>query len=467
LWQKFFAVCLSWLAVLETSAQDYSHLIVAGFHFTGMEKTRAWYVERELRYEPGDTLLLDGLGDAVSNLETDLRRTHLFTRMEVRPLIDYDTTATVRFFIDVDENWYFYPGLIAELADRNFNVWWKEQRRSLDRINLGFSLNHINLTGIQDEMKLNYHFGYTNRFAMRYQRPAFSKNADFGLGGAYYFTEYKETAVTTSGNKLVFVKDQSKVLYTKREFSALAYYKYNKFWNFQLSLHHFNNTFSSEMAATYPDFFLNGETRQKYVQWLITANYASIDHSIRPSRGWIFTTQLRQTGIPGFDHFSNLSVLQTAKTAFMLTRSLRIESAAGLRKALSQGKVPYNLYKGLGYTDTNISGYEYYVIDGLDYGYLNNQFRLQIGSGRWTLFRIIKGEPVLRIKLDIDLSAQFNVAYVNDPYYQENNPLVNTVLYSTGFGINFTVNDLAEFNAMYSINHLAEKGIYFHTRRAF
>jgi outer membrane protein assembly factor BamA len=467
LWQKAFAVCLSWLAVYVAKTQDYNHLVLSGYHFIGMEKTRAWYVERELRYAPGDTLMLDGLKEAVINLETDLRRTHLFTRFEVKPLIDYDSVATVRFFIDVDENWYFYPSLIAELADRNFNVWWKEHRRSLERINLGFSLNHINLTGIQDDLRLNYHFGYTNRFALRYQRPAVSRNTAFGIGGAYYYTEYKETAVTTSGNKLVFVKDQSNILYIKREVSAMAFYKFDKFWNFKLSLHHFNNTFSSEMAAAYPDFFLRGDSRQKYVQGLLTANYASIDHSIRPSRGWIFTTQLRQTGIPGSDKFCDFSILQTAKTAFMLTSQLRMEMAAAVRKSLTQEKVPYNLYKGIGYTDTNISGYEYYVIDGLDYGYLNNQLRIQIGSGRWTLFRIIKGEPVLRIKLDIDLSLQFNVAYVNDPFYKENNPLVNTFLYSTGFGINFTVNDLVEFNALYSINHLAEKGIYFHTRRAF
>lgn len=82
-------------------------------------------------------------------------------------------------------------------------------------------------------------------------------------------------------------------------------------------------------------------------------------------------------------------------------------------------------------------------------------------------FKIIKSESKLRIKLDIDLSGQLNGAYVNDPFYSKNNVLVNKFLYSSGAGLNFTLNDVIQFNVIYSINHLKETGFYFHTRKAF
>lgn len=448
-------------------AQSDSLLTIQGFEFVDLEKTKKWYLLREIRYEPGDTFRLNDLHKIISQIESDLRKTNLFTKINISPLLDFTDKNFVKFIIEVHENWFIYPSLIAELADRNFNVWWNEHNRSLKRINLGLALQHINFTGVNDDLQVKYHFGYTNRFVLRYLRPAISRESKYGFGIAYYYTEFKETPVLTSHNKQIFIKDGSTPLFIKREIAASVLLKYNKFWNFEFSSGHHHNTFLKKYSSDYPDFFLESADRQIYTQFTLTAQFANLDHSLRPTRGFLMTTSLKQTGIPEFDNYNFTSLRQSIKTAKKISNKVYIESAVSGQWSMDRAKRPYNLYKGLGYSDTNISGYELYVIDGLDYFYLNNQFRVHLFAAQWNFFRILKNEPVLRIKTDIDISFQGNMAYVNDPFFSEQNELVNTMLYSTGIGLNFTVNDLVEFNVYYSINHLNEKGLYFHTRRAF
>lgn len=448
-------------------AQTDSLLTISGFQFADLVKTKEWYLLREIRYEPGDTFRFRDLQKVTTLIESDLRKTNLFTHIKIQPIIDYGDKNFVNFMIEVHENWFIYPSLIAELADRNFNVWWNEYNGSLKRINLGLALQHINLTGINDDLQVKYHFGYTNRFVLKYLRPALSRHSKFGLGLAYYYTEFKETPVITQKNKQIFVKDGSNPLFIKREITANAIFKFNKFWNFELASGHHNNSFQNIFSKTYPDFFLNASEQQVYTQFTLIAQFANLDHRLRPSRGFLSTSSLRQTGIPSLQTYNFTSLSQDIKAARKIGKLFYVETAFSGKIGINRSQRPYNLYKGLGYSDTNISGYELYVIDGLDYFYLNNQIRVHLTRLQWNFFRILKSEPIFRIKTDIDISLQGNMAYVNDPFFNDQNDLVNTMLYSTGIGLNFTVNDLVEFNVYYSINHLSEKGLYFHTRRAF
>jgi len=457
----------SWFVMPLMGRTDPEKLIIKGYAFSKLIKTKEWYATREIRYLPGDSIFWKDLPIVVEEIKADLKRTHLFTRIEIKPLIDFGSENTVLFQIDVHENWFIFPGIIAELADRNFNVWWYDHNASLDRINLGVTLEHINLTGVQDNLDVKYQFGFTNRIGFKYHRPAWSEKTAFGFGAGFNYTEFKETAVTTVGNKQVFVKDGNTPIYIKREYSASIYYKYNKLVNFQIHVVHNHHHLHHEQAMQYPEFFLEGASRQIFTQFNFNGQYSTIDHPLRPTRGMLYSASLQQIGIPELQEHTNTFLTQTVKTANKFGKRVHLEHALSAKLGLTRHQVPYNLYKGLGYSASNMSGYELYVIDGLDYAYINNQLRFHMATVRWDFFKIFKNEPMLRLKTDIDLSAQANLAYVNDPFFGAQNKLVNTLLYSTGIGINFTVNELVEFNAFFSINHLKDTGLYFHTRRSF
>ena len=435
--------------------------------FSGLVKTKEWYLLRELRYKEGDKISFSDLEGIILLMNSDLRKTNLLTKIEITPLLDYNDKNEIHFQIYLQENWYVFPSLIAEIADRNFNVWWNEYNHALSRINLGLAIQHINLTGCNDEVALSYHFGYTKRAVAKYYRPAFNSKSRFGIGGALYYTEYKETPVTTVGNKQVFFKEGDKLLYTRREISLGFKYKRSNLWTFDIQFNHHRNSLDGELAEKFPDFFLNAETRQIYTQLSFSAQYFDLDHILKPTRGILAKWTITQTGIPVAEKYAYNSLFQTIKACHTMGRHLFLETALSAKWGIDRKKRPYNLYKGLGYSDTNISGYEYYVIDGLDYFYLNNQIRYKFFTINRTLFKLLPGEPVLRIKTDIDIAVQFSQAYVHDPFYQQGNEFVNRLLYSTGLGLNFTVNDLVEFNVFYSMNHTGERGLYFHTRKSF
>ena len=69
---------------------------------------------------------------------------------------------------EIKEALFLYPIPIAELADRNFNVWVKEQKASFSRLNLGTYTYWLNATGRAELMKFTVLFGYTNKFEFNY-----------------------------------------------------------------------------------------------------------------------------------------------------------------------------------------------------------------------------------------------------------------------------------------------------------
>src|SRR5690606_4078534 len=106
--------------------------------------------------------------------------------------------------ISVIENWFIYPYLIFELADRNFNVWRKEFNYSLRRVNYGIAGNHINLSGNKDKLKLKIQGGYIRKLEIFYEYPYLWKN--WGLTGNVLYAENREIPYISKENKPVFFK---------------------------------------------------------------------------------------------------------------------------------------------------------------------------------------------------------------------------------------------------------------------
>jgi outer membrane protein assembly factor BamA len=455
------------LAHIKGATQTLDTLYVSGIEISGLEKTKEWFVRREIRFSEGDVILRNDLDHIILLIKTDLRKTNLFLKIDVEIVISYEEKAEIRFRILLEENWFIYPALIFELADRNFNVWWDDHNHSLKRINVGFGLDHVNLTGSNDKLRLKYQFGYSTRAALNYIRPAIGPNSKFGLSGTFNYSEFKEYTLTTEKDKQIFVKDENNPVYTSTEFGIACHFRKTKLWNLDFGLNVFFNRLQPELALNYPDFFLKSDSIQNYGMITFRAKYLDIDHQLNPTRGlsieWIVSHIADDIGLS----HNYLSVSQNLRTSWKLFNKCYLSNGIYGRFSVDRAKRPYNIYKTISYTDTNISGYEYYIINGLDHLFINNEIRYSLLRFHWKLFKIFKNEPVFRISSEVGLSYQLSAGYVNDPYYFKHNDLVNTLLYSTGIGLNFTVNDQFEFNVMYSVNHRKETGLYFHTRKAF
>lgn len=400
-------------------------------------------------------------------MKSDLRKTNLFLKVDIEPLFFYEEKAEIKFIVRLEENWFLYPSIVFELADRNFNVWWNEFDHSLKRINIGLGLDHFNFTGAKDRIRFKYHFGYSTKAELNYTRPAIHSGTRLGLQASVSYAEFREYPVFTEYDKPVFIKLENKNIFTGFEFGAGLIYKKNKFWTYQISFAQHFNRFDATTAKAYPDFFLKQDSLQHYGVLIALASYVDLDHPLKPTRGFTINWMVTKTGLGSWDDYDYLSIIQNFKMANRLFNRCYLVNGLFGKYSIDRKKRPYNLYKSATYNDTNISGYELNVTNGLDYLFINNEIRYSLTSFHWKLFKIFKNEPIFRLNAEFDLAFQLNGIYVNDPFYSKNNDLVNTFLYSTGLGLIFTLNQIFEFNVYCSVNHLKQTGFYFHTRKSF
>ena len=99
-------------------------------------------------------------------------KTTLFVDVQIIPIA---TDSTVSIQINLKERWYLFPLPYFRLIDRNFNQWWVQQQRSLDRVNYGIKFIQNNTTGHNDNLDIWLISGYTQQVTLRYDVPLFGK----------------------------------------------------------------------------------------------------------------------------------------------------------------------------------------------------------------------------------------------------------------------------------------------------
>ena len=199
------------LLVVNVSAQSVDYFIVSDIVIKENKRTKPAVLFNELDFQKGDTIYISEFALRKKENEKRLLGTALFTAAELN-IKNWDTDeGTADIIITVRENWYIYPGIIFELADRNFNVWWTEQNRDFDRVNYGISVDHINVTGRKDKLKLKIQHGYTRKYELKYNFPYISRT--WGAFGEIFFANQKEIGYTTINNKTLFEKlDDERIL---------------------------------------------------------------------------------------------------------------------------------------------------------------------------------------------------------------------------------------------------------------
>lgn len=152
---------------------------------------------------------------------------------------------------------------------------------------------------------------------------------------------------------------------------------------------------------------------------------------------------------------------------FNLNKKWSTEMIFKTRIALIREEQPYNNYWSLGYLDDVLSGYEFYVIDGLDYFYTKTALRFQLFSNRvdWGKYMPISTFREMPVRVYLVLNNDFG--YVNSTQFNEFNPLVNQFLWGGGLGLNFVLFYDKVIRIEYSLNHLWEKGLYLHYNLSF
>lgn len=446
--------------LVNASAQSVDYFLVSDIIIKENKRTKPTVIFNELDFSIGDTIYISDFAQRKRENEKRLLGTALFTAAALNVKNWNTEKGTADITITVRENWYIYPSLIFELADRNFNVWWTDQNKDFNRVNYGLSVDHINVTGRKDKLKLKIQHGYTRKYEVKYNYPYISKT--WGAFGEIFYANQKEIGYTTINNKTIFEKlDDERILLRRFRTGLGANYRPDvfHFHDFKLEYHH--NSIDEIVAEKIaPDYFLNGDTDLKYFAFKYDFTYDQRIFNLYPEGGFMFFGNITKEGFGIFKDFNNLSVSAGIEKYFSFGDRYILGGRVKAKTNLIRNTVAFANNTGLGYQEDLVRGYELYVVDGTDWALAKTsmRYRLYQSNFNWGDYMLI---PQFRqMNLRLFLRANLDIGYVNEPTYKITNTLNNRLLVGYGPAVDVLLYHTFIMSFEYSFNHLGEGGLF-------
>jgi outer membrane protein assembly factor BamA len=432
----------------------------------GNKVTQTSTVYREMHLQVGDSILQSELMAILKKNEVLLLNTALFNSIQIK-VKDWQPNNHLILEVAAKEAWYIYPVPIIEISDRNFNVWWVEHNRTLRRLNYGLDTYHNNLTGRRDRLKFLFQFGYVPKYDFNYNLPYLNKAKTLGMSAGFYYAKNKEINFATSENKLQFITDEKR--YALRRFRAGVGFTYRKkiYTSQSFVAEYHDISVTDTIGKLNPDYFLEGKTRQRFFRFLYQFTHDNRNVRNFATDGWVFNTTVQKDGFSSKNDVNSLYTSASFSQYFTLQEKWLFAYTMKARTALFRQKQPYNLNRALGYGLDFVRGYQYYVVDGLDFGLLRTDLRYQLWSGKLDFGKYMdrKNAPAIPLRYFLRLSA--DTGYANEPFYKKQNPLSNQLLYGGGIGVDVVALRDKVLQVEYDINHLGQKGVFFQFQIGF
>ena len=462
---RLFFIILFAIAFHTVQAQ-YDYVVVNELIINGNTRTKPQVILRELDIYPGDTLNLSDLPQKILLNERRLLSIKLFTDVAIN-LNNWDReTNTIDVHIDLIEGWYFIPSVIFELADRNFNVWWKEMNRSLSRVNYGLRADHFNLTGYRDRLKIKMQFGFTRNFVLEYSFPFLTDN--WGFQSEIFYADNKEIDYVTLDNKQNFISNEDERLLLQKFRSGFTLnYRPDLFAFHALRFSFQYNKVDDFIAKDLnPSFYLNGNN---FLRFFILEYDFQLDKrvfTIYPEGGHMFFFNIKKEGFGIFNDYNNLPVFFGAEKHFGYNRWI-LSGRFKAKANLIRNQVAFVNNKAIGYGKDVITGYELYVIDGTDFLLFQTALKFRIFDKVIDMGSKMPIRQFRRMSLRLFLRWNFDGGYINERDYVNTNSINNQWVFGYGPAIDFMLWNTVVVEAAYSFNQLGESGFFLKSSLSF
>jgi outer membrane protein assembly factor BamA len=436
------------------------NIIVGYIQIQGNSKTVERIIYRELVFKTGDTLSWNQFNELMKQSRENLLNRSLFNFVDISYNESEANPLVFFVLISVVERWYIWPLPIFELADRNFNVWWKT--KDFSKVNYGMYVSHNNFRGRNEKLKVLIRAGYDQNYFLSYEIPYITKKQNFGVGFQIGKSQSREIPYATHYDKHVYYKDETgyalKEFYTRLQFT----FRDGIHNLHNLSLSYESYKFADTVLVLNPDF-VNGdipESEMFSISYSFKHDYR--DNKPYPLDGHYFDAELTQRGL---GHFVTSPDFFAAKSTFDFYKPLgnRFYWASSLSVKFSENKEqPYFLTRGLGYGNEYVRSYELYVVDGQDYGLMKNNLKFALLTPRNGKIPVIKSEKFNKIHYALYMNLLFDAAFVSNSKINTTSTLQNKLLFGGGVGIDLvTYYDLV-FRVEYSINQYGDRGFFVH-----
>ena len=436
--------------------------------FEGLKKTKISAVKRYMNIKEGDSISLSQLMPKLEENKRNILNSKLFSSVELKILEWQDEFVSLQ--LKVVESWYVFPIPIFELADRNFNVWWKDFNRDISRINSGIAVYWRNMAGYNDRLSFIAQFGFTRKFEIDYELPPVGKNQKFGASFNILYSDNKESIFNAVDNKLIFfsnlnTRDRQ---FTRFRTGVKLRYRKSVYSNHYLDLYYQKLGISDSIYIRNPDFFLSGRRTQRSFTFNYSYEYDKRDIWTYPLSGYFISFYLQKRGLGIVNDINQLWLGSRIALYKKLGKRWSIGLLSEGRYSVFRHKDPFYQQEALGYGDSFVRGYQYYVVNGQNYCLFRSDLNFKILDVTVPLSKKERSPLFYEIPIRIHSRLHADYGYVQDRFYYSGNKLNNSHMYAGGLGLDFAFynyNILVQIE--YTMNRLLQKDLYLTVKANF
>jgi outer membrane protein assembly factor BamA len=428
----------------------------------GHKKTRVRVILREMTFGGGQMIAVDRFPEEVERSYNNLMNTGLFASAE----FSYDSShvvegGVVSVYVDLRERWYIYPVPEFSLADRNFNVWWNEQDRSLDRVNIGGKLTYYNFTGQRDRLRLGYTTGYSRTAEVSYGLPYLNRAGSIGASLGFGYLRRREQNYLTRNNQQEFFNNPDDFVYRRGQLDLAVTYRRRIYIFHTVALGWRQEQVADTIAFTLnPEFFGGGRSKQKFFRAGYQFTNDRRDVRKYPWAGKLLVLGITKEGLGIYGQRDGLVVSGDYRRFIPFGKHYALNYTIAGKYSLIRTRQPFLDNRAIGFGNSGLIGYQFYVVDGLDMliwrvGLRREILNEEIRLGEWAILDAFR-----RIPIRVLLSGQFNQGVANAPFADTSNRLNNTLLTGFGIGVDVVLYFDLVGGIQYNRNHLGEGGVF-------
>ncbi len=438
----------------ESTSLSADKVLVRFINIDGNRKTRSRIIYRELSITPDSYVERKELAAVTELNRKRVFNLSLFTEVVIKT--DTVDANTVDWTIVVKEQWYLFPEVTFKLADRNFNVWWVEQNHDIRRANIGLTIKDRNFRGNLEQLSVTAQIGYTQRFGIEYYRPYVDKQQKHGFGVSVFMAQNEEKFYITDSNKWKFARTPGN--YVIREFEGAINYVYRPRYASRhlFELRYRDHRISDTITLLNPEYYEDGGNTLKLIELGYRYDLNLVDNWNYPLEGFkaVVNSDIRI----GWKGVRFQAYLMSELGYFKkLTKKWLVSTIFRGRVTFPEDQ-PYAYRSAMGVDDEYVRGYEYYVIDGSQYGILRHNLKYELLN---TAIRKIPIRYISVLPVRLYPKVYVDVGYGRNKF-PGNSTLNNRMLYAAGFGMDIVSAYDFKLRLEYSFNHLGEKGLFLH-----
>jgi outer membrane protein assembly factor BamA len=474
-------------AVANTVIDSTQRVVIRSVSLIGNYKTKDRIILREMTLHTGDTVRLSDLPDRLTWDRRNINNTVLFVTVDIKTtLVTADSSykasspalttptdsaaavpgsekpaqlAQLDLTVIMKERWYVIAYPVFDIADRNLNEWWYDRGGDLRRTIYGGRLSYRNVTGTNDRLQLAIERGFLQRTVLSYSRPYIDKAQKTGLRFELSYSTNKEIPYRTQADKWVFVRSEE-LLRARLNAGLTLSHRRGLYQYHTVDMRYNRNEIADTIAQLNPDYFLDGQTRQRYMSLSYGYRYDRRDNVVYPLQGKLITAVAGVSGLLPGDNFHMMDASASMTRYWSLGKQFYLASSVRGRVTWPARQPYYNL-RGLGSSVDMVRGYELYVVDGQRTAIWRNSLRYQLFNVRkelsWLHIRQFNTLPIAAY-----LTAFGDAGYVSSTVAEQyQSKLANRPLLGTGLSLDVVTFYNLVFRFSGTINAQGKTGFFF------